>query len=73
MTAPGLPSFTAISKPRRYISRSARWLTLALVRLRLSSWLLQAKCFSVTNRPGTLCTPLVTAAAILPDSSGSSE
>ena len=27
---------------------------------------MQAKCFRVTNRPGTLCTPLVTAAAILP-------
>ena len=72
MTEAGRPSRTAISKPRRYSSRSVRPSTTLSEEKRLYSWLLQAKCFRQAPAPSD-CTPRMKAAASLPVSSGSSE
>ena len=72
MTAAGFASFTASSKPRRYISRSVRSSTVLSEEKRLYSWLLQAKCLRQAPAPSAW-TPSMKAAASTPVSSGSSE
>ena len=67
-----LPSFTAISKPFKYISRAARSDTIESAVFLASSWLLQAKCFTVASAPLFLI-PFTTAAANFPVRYGSSE
>ena len=69
----GWASRTTISKDRRYRSRAARLETWELELSRFVSWLLKAKCLTVTPRPGCPCTPRVMPAATRPASSGSSE
>ena len=66
------PSFTASSNAGRYISRRVRSSTTESTVMRLSSCELTAKCFTHAYTPCD-CMPRMSAAAILPASSGSSE
>ena len=72
MMAQGFASRTMISNPLRYSSRSARSLRRESLRLRLVSWLLQAKCLGQAETPADW-RPRTTAAPMRPVSSGSSE
>lgn len=73
MTDIGCAALTAISNPLSSISRRARSPTTELLVLRLVSCELAAKCLIVTPTPGMLWTPSVVAAAVRPETSGSSE
>ena len=66
------PSRTASSNGTSVISRRVRSSTTELIVMRSNSASLAAKCFTVVATPSD-CAPRTNAAAVLPDSSGSSE